>query len=81
MISIPFMSPATCELCGQWMPGHSSSCPRSGVHPSQWTMSIVHPMNLQEYSDNNFNESIPFSHNWSHVYNLPEADNDDEYQE
>ncbi|KAI9359883.1 hypothetical protein BD770DRAFT_342574 [Pilaira anomala] len=30
--------PATCELCGQWMPGHSNDCPRSGVHPSQWTL-------------------------------------------
>ncbi|CAO3613564.1 unnamed protein product [Mucor hiemalis] len=30
--------PATCELCGQWMPGHSKDCPRSGVHPSQWSL-------------------------------------------
>ncbi|KAI7907530.1 uncharacterized protein BX663DRAFT_491190 [Cokeromyces recurvatus] len=28
--------PATCELCGNWLPGHSSACPRNGVHPSQW---------------------------------------------
>ncbi|KAI8377661.1 uncharacterized protein BYT42DRAFT_497166 [Radiomyces spectabilis] len=28
--------PATCELCGQWMPRHNPNCPRNGVHPSQW---------------------------------------------
>ncbi|KAI7886874.1 uncharacterized protein EV154DRAFT_521042 [Mucor mucedo] len=32
------MCPATCELCGQWMPRHSENCPRSGVHPSQWSL-------------------------------------------
>ncbi|KAG2190072.1 hypothetical protein INT46_002362 [Mucor plumbeus] len=32
----PQTLPATCELCGNWLPGHSSSCPRSGVPPSQW---------------------------------------------
>ncbi|KAI8388260.1 uncharacterized protein BYT42DRAFT_559494 [Radiomyces spectabilis] len=31
--------PATCELCGNWLPQHQSSCPRNGVHPSQWTAS------------------------------------------
>ncbi|KAI9283334.1 hypothetical protein BY458DRAFT_496230 [Sporodiniella umbellata] len=30
--------PATCELCGKWIPAHSSNCPRNGVHPSQWTL-------------------------------------------
>ncbi|KAI8068717.1 hypothetical protein BC940DRAFT_237606 [Gongronella butleri] len=30
--------PATCELCGQWLPNHKTSCPRNGVHPSQWTL-------------------------------------------
>ncbi|KAI9252451.1 hypothetical protein BY458DRAFT_463086 [Sporodiniella umbellata] len=35
---IPFVFfPATCELCGNWLPEHQSSCPRNGVHPSQWT--------------------------------------------
>ncbi|KAI7883930.1 hypothetical protein K492DRAFT_174841 [Lichtheimia hyalospora FSU 10163] len=29
--------PATCELCGSWLPDHQASCPRNGVHPSQWT--------------------------------------------
>ncbi|CAO3699537.1 unnamed protein product [Rhizopus stolonifer] len=35
---MPFITvcPATCELCGNWIPAHSSSCPRNGVHPSQW---------------------------------------------
>ncbi|KAL9544460.1 hypothetical protein MBANPS3_007615 [Mucor bainieri] len=80
MISTPLMTPATCELCGQWMPGHSSSCPRSGVHPSQWTMNIVDPMNLQEYNDND-DEPTSFLHNWSHVYHLPDTENDDDYQE
>ncbi|KAG1051887.1 hypothetical protein G6F43_005936 [Rhizopus delemar] len=30
--------PATCELCGNWLPTHSSSCPRNGIHPSQWSL-------------------------------------------
>ena len=25
MFSVPLNCPATCELCGQWMPGHSVS--------------------------------------------------------
>ncbi|OZJ02097.1 hypothetical protein BZG36_04569 [Bifiguratus adelaidae] len=29
-------APATCEVCGQWMPSHAPRCPRRGVHPSQW---------------------------------------------
>ncbi|KAI9316854.1 hypothetical protein BX666DRAFT_1858349, partial [Dichotomocladium elegans] len=29
--------PATCELCGAWLPQHQATCPRNGVHPSQWT--------------------------------------------
>ncbi|KAI7868417.1 hypothetical protein BDF14DRAFT_1792894 [Spinellus fusiger] len=33
----PMMAPATCELCGNWLPGHNAGCPRDGVHPSQWT--------------------------------------------
>ncbi|KAI9269340.1 hypothetical protein BY458DRAFT_572553 [Sporodiniella umbellata] len=32
----PITNPATCELCGEWMPKHASKCPRNGVHPSQW---------------------------------------------
>ncbi|KAI8640713.1 hypothetical protein BD408DRAFT_347525 [Parasitella parasitica] len=30
--------PATCELCGNWLPQHQPSCPRNGVHPSQWQL-------------------------------------------
>ncbi|KAL0079351.1 hypothetical protein J3Q64DRAFT_1682608 [Phycomyces blakesleeanus] len=44
---LPFptiVCPATCELCGHWMPQHSDECPRNGVHPSQWTLTI----NIQE---------------------------------
>ncbi|KAI8388769.1 uncharacterized protein BYT42DRAFT_490931 [Radiomyces spectabilis] len=33
--------PATCELCGHWMPQHSGNCPRNGVHPSQWSMDAI----------------------------------------
>lgn len=56
----PTTMPATCELCGSWLPDHQvrsfynanylfhlcspilfslvqASCPRNGVHPSQWT--------------------------------------------
>ncbi|KAI9300097.1 hypothetical protein BJ944DRAFT_273513 [Cunninghamella echinulata] len=32
-----FVCPATCELCGHWIPQHSGSCPRNGVHPSNWS--------------------------------------------
>ncbi|ORX51650.1 hypothetical protein DM01DRAFT_1408600 [Hesseltinella vesiculosa] len=35
--------PATCELCGQWLPNHQTSCPRNGVHPSQWKFDLVDP--------------------------------------
>ncbi|EIE80793.1 hypothetical protein RO3G_05498 [Rhizopus delemar RA 99-880] len=39
---IPFViCPATCELCGNWLPEHQSSCPRNGVHPSQWSLSCL----------------------------------------
>ncbi|CAO0799069.1 unnamed protein product [Mucor circinelloides] len=38
----PSTLPATCELCGNWLPGHSASCPRNGVHPSQWKDSQFH---------------------------------------
>ncbi|KAI9265486.1 hypothetical protein EDC94DRAFT_58214 [Helicostylum pulchrum] len=38
---LPFIvCPATCELCGDWLPEHKTSCPRDGVHPSQWSMTI-----------------------------------------
>ncbi|ORZ22153.1 hypothetical protein BCR42DRAFT_405605 [Absidia repens] len=33
--------PATCELCGNWLPDHQASCPRNGVHPSQWSMDVT----------------------------------------
>ncbi|KAL9557875.1 hypothetical protein MBANPS3_001184 [Mucor bainieri] len=35
--------PATCELCGNWLPQHQTSCPRNGVHPSQWQLSTETP--------------------------------------
>ncbi|KAI8092182.1 uncharacterized protein B0P05DRAFT_484153 [Gilbertella persicaria] len=36
---LPFIvCPATCELCGHWLPEHQTSCPRNGVHPSQWNL-------------------------------------------
>ncbi|KAF1803405.1 hypothetical protein V8B55DRAFT_1435987 [Mucor lusitanicus] len=35
--------PATCELCGNWLPQHQTSCPRNGVHPSQWQLSSEIP--------------------------------------
>ncbi|KAG1147972.1 hypothetical protein G6F37_005408 [Rhizopus arrhizus] len=37
--------PATCELCGNWIPAHSSSCPRNGVHPSQWSLEKIQSEN------------------------------------
>ncbi|KAG2233215.1 hypothetical protein BDF21DRAFT_390614 [Thamnidium elegans] len=38
---LPFIVyPATCELCGDWLPEHKASCPRDGVHPSQWSITI-----------------------------------------
>ncbi|KAG2194652.1 uncharacterized protein EV154DRAFT_465880 [Mucor mucedo] len=33
--------PATCELCGNWLPEHKDSCPRDGVHPSQWSFASI----------------------------------------
>ncbi|KAI8341322.1 hypothetical protein BC941DRAFT_331060, partial [Chlamydoabsidia padenii] len=35
------IAPATCELCGNWLPDHQASCPRNGVHPSQWSFDIT----------------------------------------
>ncbi|KAI9358749.1 hypothetical protein BD770DRAFT_442953 [Pilaira anomala] len=43
-----FTLPATCELCGNWLPGHSTSCARYGVHPSQWCLGIDELINQQE---------------------------------
>ncbi|GAA5806364.1 hypothetical protein EDC94DRAFT_603429 [Helicostylum pulchrum] len=40
--------PATCELCGNWLPGHTASCARNGVHPSQWCLGIDELINQQE---------------------------------
>ncbi|KAI8981467.1 hypothetical protein BDB01DRAFT_794185 [Pilobolus umbonatus] len=34
--------PATCELCGNWIPEHLDTCPRNGVHPSQWKYDDIH---------------------------------------
>ncbi|CAO3624463.1 unnamed protein product [Mucor hiemalis] len=43
---LPFIvCPATCELCGNWLPQHQTSCPRNGVHPSQWSHSFIEPDN------------------------------------
>ncbi|KAI9473835.1 MAG: hypothetical protein EXX96DRAFT_579583 [Benjaminiella poitrasii] len=50
--------PATCELCGNWLPGHSSACPRNGVHPSQWK-------NFDIFMDKD--EFGKAGHNYSHV--------------
>ncbi|CAO3703483.1 unnamed protein product [Rhizopus stolonifer] len=39
---LPFtVYPATCELCGNWLPDHDSTCPRNGVHPSQWMLYLT----------------------------------------
>ncbi|KAI7865082.1 hypothetical protein BDF14DRAFT_1883767 [Spinellus fusiger] len=55
MISPPhFICPATCELCGYWMPQHNDNCPRNGVHPSQWTCLITVPLNLLDISFDTF---------------------------
>ncbi|RUS16512.1 hypothetical protein BC937DRAFT_91128 [Endogone sp. FLAS-F59071] len=37
----PISCPATCELCGQWLPKHTNSCPRAGIHPSQWDLASL----------------------------------------
>ncbi|KAI9469899.1 MAG: hypothetical protein EXX96DRAFT_587892 [Benjaminiella poitrasii] len=62
--------PATCELCGQWMPGHSSDCPRSGVHPSQWSFVDNYTIifDEQQVNDNNNNDII--CHNYA-LFTLP----------
>ncbi|RUO96231.1 hypothetical protein BC936DRAFT_142375, partial [Jimgerdemannia flammicorona] len=36
----PVTCPATCELCGVWLPKHTNACPRNGVHPSQWALAF-----------------------------------------
>ncbi|KAG2174243.1 hypothetical protein INT43_004264 [Umbelopsis isabellina] len=56
--------PATCELCSHWLPNHSvsafftipyrgsNSCPRKGVHPSQWSLApSVDISELDDYED------------------------------
>ncbi|KAI8647475.1 hypothetical protein BD408DRAFT_378875 [Parasitella parasitica] len=71
MLSTPLICPATCELCGQWMPKHNSDCPRNGIHPSQWTMDNADPLNWQEYNDA-FQET-PL---WSHTNAFPAIENE-----
>ncbi|KAK4519177.1 uncharacterized protein ATC70_009409 [Mucor velutinosus] len=46
----PLTLPATCELCGNWLPGHSASCPRNGVHPSQWKDSQFYPAIEEQFT-------------------------------
>ncbi|CAO3633279.1 unnamed protein product [Cunninghamella blakesleeana] len=43
--------PATCELCGNWLPDHTNACPRNGVHPSQWTISDDHQEDEKNQND------------------------------
>ncbi|CAO3664535.1 unnamed protein product [Rhizopus stolonifer] len=52
--------PATCELCGNWLPTHSSSCPRNGVHPSQWCLE----------NDFDHDEWSPMNHKKDVIYPL-----------
>ncbi|KAI8387298.1 hypothetical protein BD560DRAFT_320707 [Blakeslea trispora] len=47
--------PATCELCGYWLPEHEASCPRNGVHPSQWQ--LTHD-NDEEESTSDFIDTL-----------------------
>ncbi|KAI8997261.1 hypothetical protein BDB01DRAFT_713204 [Pilobolus umbonatus] len=54
MFSLQITCPATCELCGHWMPQHSGDCPRYGVHPSQWTMIDIDPITI----DYHYHQSI-----------------------
>ncbi|KAJ2956557.1 hypothetical protein NQZ79_g7602 [Umbelopsis isabellina] len=50
--------PATCELCSQWLPNHSNSCPRKGVHPSQWNLApSVDVSEFDDYEDSLDNSS------------------------
>ncbi|KAI8096557.1 uncharacterized protein BX664DRAFT_346612 [Halteromyces radiatus] len=51
--------PATCELCGNWLPDHQASCPRNGVHPSQWTMDIFDPLVQDQQEDELFSVVQP----------------------
>ncbi|CEG73738.1 hypothetical protein RMATCC62417_09061 [Rhizopus microsporus] len=55
---IPYtVCPATCELCGNWLPNHQSSCPRNGVHPSQWSISSFIKQEIdQEEQDEEYDE-------------------------
>ncbi|CEP17649.1 hypothetical protein [Parasitella parasitica] len=62
MFSAPLICPATCELCGYWMPKHQDDCPRNGIHPSQWTMDNADPTNCQEWYNDASQERSLLSH-------------------
>ncbi|KAL0076116.1 hypothetical protein J3Q64DRAFT_1754065 [Phycomyces blakesleeanus] len=56
----PFIQlPATCELCGNWIPQHLSDCPRNGVHPSQWTL-YPHSHQIKDGGDSIHTHKIPY---------------------
>ncbi|KAI7901675.1 uncharacterized protein BX663DRAFT_513649 [Cokeromyces recurvatus] len=73
--------PATCELCGNWLPKHNSSCPRNGVHPSQWSLlseNIIQKKHEELlYSNEN---KIPFTVTYS-KYNHHQEQYSDFYEE
>ncbi|KAL9559153.1 hypothetical protein MBANPS3_000557 [Mucor bainieri] len=62
----PSTLPATCELCGNWLPGHSTSCPRNGVHPSQWRDTQFHRIIIEEQLNNM--ECIDNDEHWRMEY-------------
>ncbi|KAI8888061.1 hypothetical protein K501DRAFT_241164 [Backusella circina FSU 941] len=53
--------PATCELCGNWLPQHQDSCPRNGVHPSQWSCSLIEEQDYEHEQDNQIDIDLELS--------------------
>ncbi|KAI8384694.1 uncharacterized protein BYT42DRAFT_493096 [Radiomyces spectabilis] len=54
----PVVLPATCELCGQWMPSHAAACPRNGKHPSQWSLWLPSTLETSVSSENPLNDDL-----------------------
>ncbi|KAI9275404.1 hypothetical protein BY458DRAFT_507348 [Sporodiniella umbellata] len=59
---IPFVfCPATCELCGNWIPNHEPACPRNGVHPSQWTTCLMTEDDTEQEEEQEHHLPLTFS--------------------
>ncbi|KAI9033960.1 hypothetical protein CLU79DRAFT_726445 [Phycomyces nitens] len=57
----PICMPATCELCGNWLPDHNSGCPREGVHPSQWSLTYSDDITSFDVEQDGSHHHLSFS--------------------